>query len=143
MTELSHSATLVGLVQTTSSLPFVLFALPAGALADIVDRRRLLIRDPGRVGRCVGPARGSDLARHHEPAASAACSPSRSARSPQPRSRPGRPSFRTWYPRDELRSAIALKRAAVNVARAIGPAIAGLIDSRVVSAVFAATPSRS
>jgi Transmembrane secretion effector len=40
MTELSRSATLVGLVQTFSSLPFVLFVLPAGALADIVDRRR-------------------------------------------------------------------------------------------------------
>src|SRR5437867_3043776 len=43
MTELSRSATLVGLVQTSSSLPFVLFVLPAGALADIVDRRRLLL----------------------------------------------------------------------------------------------------
>ena len=43
MTELSRSATLVGLVQTSSALPFVLLGVPAGALADIVDRRRLLI----------------------------------------------------------------------------------------------------
>ena len=37
------AATLVGLVQTAAMLPTLLLALPAGALADIVDRRRLLI----------------------------------------------------------------------------------------------------
>ena len=30
-------------MQTATSLPFFLLALPAGALADIVDRRRLLL----------------------------------------------------------------------------------------------------
>ena len=34
---------LVALVETAGSLPVVLAALPAGALADIIDRRRLLI----------------------------------------------------------------------------------------------------
>lgn len=43
MTDLSHSATLVSLVQTALSLPFVLVSLPAGAMADIFDRRRLWI----------------------------------------------------------------------------------------------------
>lgn len=33
----------VALVQTAASLPMFLLALPSGALADIVDRRRLLI----------------------------------------------------------------------------------------------------
>ena len=37
------SPLLVSLVQTASSLPIVLLALPAGALADLVDRRRLLL----------------------------------------------------------------------------------------------------
>ena len=36
-----RSALLVSLVQTASSLPIVLLALPAGAWADSVDRRRL------------------------------------------------------------------------------------------------------
>src|SRR6201986_2795659 len=33
----------VALTQTASTLPFFLFALPAGALGDIVDRRRLVL----------------------------------------------------------------------------------------------------
>ena len=39
----SGSALLVGLVQTASTLPMVLLAAPAGVLADILDRRRLLV----------------------------------------------------------------------------------------------------
>ena len=38
-----NAPTLVGLVQTAAMLPTLALALPAGALADIVDRRRLLI----------------------------------------------------------------------------------------------------
>src|SRR5829696_10047485 len=34
---------LVSLVQTAASLPIVLLALPAGAWADVVDRRKLLL----------------------------------------------------------------------------------------------------
>ncbi|HEX8132515.1 MAG TPA: MFS transporter [Actinomycetes bacterium] len=40
---LSGSATLVALVQTAVSLPIVLLGLPAGAMADVLDRRRLLL----------------------------------------------------------------------------------------------------
>src|SRR6202162_4463383 len=43
MTSLSSSPSLVALVEAADSLPVMLLALPAGALADIVDRRRLLI----------------------------------------------------------------------------------------------------
>jgi MFS family permease len=39
----SGSPALVALVQTAVSLPIVLLALPAGAAADVVDRRRLLL----------------------------------------------------------------------------------------------------
>jgi MFS family permease len=41
MTSLSHSPTLVTLVQTATSLPFLVAALPAGVLGDMVDRRWL------------------------------------------------------------------------------------------------------
>src|SRR4029077_8388502 len=37
------SPLLVALLQTADSIPMFLLALPAGALADIVDRRRLLL----------------------------------------------------------------------------------------------------
>src|SRR5438132_4541923 len=43
MTSLSASPAMVALVEAADSLPVMLLALPAGALADIVDRRRLLI----------------------------------------------------------------------------------------------------
>ena len=43
MGDLTTSPTLVALVQTATLLPVFLLGLPAGALADIFDRRRLLI----------------------------------------------------------------------------------------------------
>src|SRR4029078_11856094 len=43
MTSLSSSPALVALVEAADSIPVMLLALPAGALADIVDRRRLLV----------------------------------------------------------------------------------------------------
>src|SRR3954447_19513165 len=38
-----NAATLVSLVQTAMMLPMLLFAVPAGVLADSLDRRRMLI----------------------------------------------------------------------------------------------------
>lgn len=43
MTELSGSGLMIALVQAATTLPVFVLALPAGALADIVDRRRLLL----------------------------------------------------------------------------------------------------
>jgi MFS family permease len=43
MTSLDANPLTVSLVQVATSLPMFLFALPAGALADIVDKRRFLI----------------------------------------------------------------------------------------------------
>src|SRR2546423_865594 len=47
MTSLSQSSVMVALVQTATSLPVFFLALPAGALADVVDRRRLLLLTQG------------------------------------------------------------------------------------------------
>lgn len=43
MTNLTTHPLMVSLVQVATTLPMFLLALPAGALADIVDKRRLLI----------------------------------------------------------------------------------------------------
>src|SRR3954464_10526097 len=43
MSSLTPSPLIVSLLLTAESFPFFVFGLPAGALADIVDRRRLLI----------------------------------------------------------------------------------------------------
>ena len=43
MATLTPSALMVALVQTASTAPALLFGLAAGALADIVDRRRIIL----------------------------------------------------------------------------------------------------
>src|SRR3982074_832453 len=43
MTSLSPEPLIVSMVQVATTLPMFLFALPAGALADIVDKRKFLI----------------------------------------------------------------------------------------------------
>src|SRR6266446_2323009 len=47
MISLAPSPLMVALIQTAASLPIFVLALPAGALADVVDRRRLLILSQG------------------------------------------------------------------------------------------------
>ena len=43
MTSLAPSPLIVSLVQVANSLPLFLLALPAGALADVIDKRRLIL----------------------------------------------------------------------------------------------------
>jgi len=47
MTQLTTSPFMVGLVQAAAAIPVFLVVLPAGALADIVDRRRILLFTQG------------------------------------------------------------------------------------------------
>lgn len=54
MGDLTTSPTLVALIQTASLLPVLLFGLLAGALADIVDRRLLLISTQAWMVTCAG-----------------------------------------------------------------------------------------
>jgi MFS family permease len=42
MNSLSHSTILLSLMSTAATLPFFLFILPAGALADLTDRKKML-----------------------------------------------------------------------------------------------------
>ena len=42
MTDLTHSATMVALIQTAASLPMALLSLVSGGLADVFDRRRVM-----------------------------------------------------------------------------------------------------
>src|SRR5207302_9383108 len=53
MTSLDSSPLVVSLVQVATTLPIFLFALPAGALTDSLDKRRFL---PWREGFLSGPS---------------------------------------------------------------------------------------
>lgn len=137
MTSLSPSPVMVALVQTATTLPVFLLALPAGALADIVDRRRYLITTQvfmATVAACLAIIALTGVVTpwllvvltFAMGMGTAMMMPAWAAIVPE------------LVPRTELPSAIALNSMGINVARAIGPAIAGVIVSMAGSgAVFA------
>lgn len=126
MLELTGSAFLVSLVTAFLLLPRLLLTLPAGALADVMDRRTLLVG-----GNLVGAAAVGTMALL---AAGDALGPvailvltlalgSGSA--------VAMPAFQTMVPdlvpRSLLPQAITLNSGAFNVARAVGPALGGVL----------------
>lgn len=126
MTGLDPDPFTVSLVQVAGSLPMFLFALPAGALADTIDRRRLLVAIQtltallvGGFGFMVwgGQVTPTSLLVFSFLAATAAAlnAPAWQAIVPQ------------LVPRDTLQPAVALNSVGFNVSRAVGPALAGVI----------------
>ena len=62
MTSIAQSADMVALVQASVALPIMLLSLVAGAMADNLDRRKVMLGAQTfmlrRLGRFVGCARG-------------------------------------------------------------------------------------
>jgi MFS family permease len=126
MTSLTPSPIMVALMQTATSLPAFLLALPAGALADVVDRRRLLLATQGWMLAAAAGLGLLTLVGAITPWAllaltfllglgAAMNNPAWQAITPDLVSRP------------ELPAAVALSGAGFNLARAVGPAVGGLI----------------
>jgi len=126
MATLTPSAFMVALVQTASTAPTLLFGLVAGALADIVDRRRIILITQIVLFTAALILGGATLAGITGPAALLALTfligagftfylPAQQA------------SVNELISREELPRAVALTAVAFNVARAIGPALAGAI----------------
>ncbi len=126
MTSLAPSPLMVALVQAATTSPVFLLALPAGALADIVDRRRYLIAT--QVWMMIVAAILGVLTLTGLTTAplllvftfalgmgTAMMMPAWGAVTPE------------LVPRAELHAAIGLNTIGMNVSRAIGPALAGLI----------------
>jgi MFS family permease len=124
MTSLSPSPFMVALVQTATTLPIFLFALPAGALADIVDRRRLLLIVQlvmtvltAALAVLVWAERADAVTLLVFTFLLGACAafvaPAWQAIVPK------------LVPREALQPAIALNSVGINISRAIGPALAG------------------
>jgi MFS family permease len=126
MTSLSPSPLLVSLVQAAESLPLFVLALPAGALADVLDRRRVLILS--QLWMCVaaagigvltllGLAHPSTLLLF---AALLGIGGALAA-----------PAFQSIVPElvppEDLTGAVGLNALAVNISRSIGPALGGLV----------------
>jgi predicted MFS family arabinose efflux permease/quinol monooxygenase YgiN len=126
MTSLTPSPVLVALVETAGSLPVVLVALPAGALADVVDRRRLLL--VMQMWMCVIAVAMGLLA------LMGLMTPSRLLLSTFLLGVGAAMSNPVWQaitpelvPSSDLPAAIALSSVGINIARAIGPALGGFI----------------
>ena len=132
-----HASLLVALVQTADTLPDVLFAYVGGVLADTFDRRWLLIVVQGCLFLTGLALTLLTLAGQMPPAllltltfvlgaGSAFTVPAYQALIPD------------LIPRSELSSASAPSSININLARAIGPAIAGVLIAQAgVGAVFA------
>jgi MFS family permease len=126
MTTLSPSPLTVSLVQAATILPFFLLALPAGAIADIVDRRIFLIGTQVWTMAAAGVLAAMTIAGLTTPTSlliltfaigigSAMTGPAWGAIVPE------------LVPREDLVQAIALNGVGFNIARALGPAIAGFL----------------
>src|SRR3954467_15815559 len=129
MTELSASSFMVALVQAATNLPFFVLAVPAGALADIVDRRRLLLVAQGWMLLVAAALAAATYAGLMTPwlllaltfllgLGSALNAPAWQATTPE------------LVPREEVPAAVALGGVSMNVARAVGPAAGGLVVAR-------------
>lgn len=119
---------LVPLVQTATTLPVMLLALPAGVLADLIDRRRLLIATQGAMAAGVGLLASLTGFGLTTPAVlltllfAIGCGQALVApawQSIQP----------DLVPPQQIPAAAALGSMSINLARAIGPAIAGVLVS--------------
>src|ERR1017187_1951735 len=130
MTRMTTNPLMIGLVQAAAALPVFLVILPAGALADMVDRRRFLLLTQGwmvlasgtlgimTLTSCVGPwvlllftfllGLGAVM---NDPAWQAI--------TPE------------LVPARQHASAVALNSAGFNVARAVGPALGGVLVAAV------------
>ena len=126
MVSLTTSPMLVALVETAGSLPIVLLALPAGALADVVDRRRLLLITQSWMlvsAAVMGVLTFTGmvtpwlllLLTFTLGLGTAMNGPAFQAILPE------------LVPRHEIPAAVTLVSVAVNVSRAVGPALGGLL----------------
>ena len=122
----SDSPTLLALVQTANSVPAVMLALVMGSMADIVDRRRFAIASQSWMLISVAALAALTLTDVITPGLALGLTFALGA---------GMATTFVIYqaltqdfvPRSELLAAVALNGVAINLARAIGPALAGLI----------------
>jgi predicted MFS family arabinose efflux permease len=136
MTMLAPSPQMVSLVATAAMLPMVLLALPAGALADTVDRRVLMLVSQ-IIGACAAALLAAlSFAGHITPIGLLALTSlvGVSVALHQPA---WQASIGDLVPRPHVPAAVSLNVLAFNTARSIGPAIGGaLIAATNPSATF-------
>jgi MFS family permease/quinol monooxygenase YgiN len=126
MTDLSPSPVLIALMQAASSLPFFLLALPAGAIADVVDRRKMLLLTQGWMLLIATLLGVLTLANITNPWLLLILTFALSLGSAM-----NMPVWQAVTPelvtKEELPQAVTLSGIVINLSRSIGPALAGII----------------
>ncbi|MFD6159217.1 MFS transporter [Nocardia sp. NPDC060256] len=123
-----NAAVLVSFVQTAITLPVMLLAIPSGVIADLVDRRRLLLGAQSTMAVLAAVLAVSTATGHTTPSVllillfligcgQALTGPAWQAIQPE------------LVPREQIPSAAALGSMSINIGRAVGPAIAGVLVS--------------
>ncbi|WP_019927631.1 MFS transporter [Nocardia sp. BMG111209] len=123
-----HAAVLVSLVQAATTLPVMLLVVPSGVLADLLDRRRLLLVAQTAMAALAVVLTVVTAVGHTTPTVllsllfllgcgQALVSPSWQAIQPE------------LVPRTQIPAAASLSSMNINSARAIGPALAGVLVS--------------
>ncbi|WP_226341114.1 MFS transporter [Gemmobacter serpentinus] len=126
MTELTAQHEMIALVQASTTLPIMLLAIPAGAIADLFNRRRVMLFSQGFmavVSGLLAVASWQDVLGPWTLLAftfllglgTALNIPSWQA------------SVRDLVPREDLPKAVALNSMSFNLMRSVGPAIGGLL----------------
>src|SRR6266436_5089551 len=126
MTVIDGSPLMVGLVQAAVALPVFLVILPAGALADLVDRRRFLLITQGWMVLAAGTLGVLTLLHMVGPwtllgftfllgLGAVMNDPAWQAITPE------------LVPPEQHAAAVAMNSAGFNVARAVGPALGGMV----------------
>ncbi len=126
MTTLTSDPLLIAAIQLATSLPIFIFALPAGALADIIDRRRYLLTVQAMMLITTTLLATCALLGILSPwmllaftfvlgCGAAFNAPAWQAITPE------------LVPAEQLGNAIALNSLGINISRAIGPALGGLL----------------
>ncbi|UZE49836.1 MFS transporter [Rhodopseudomonas sp. P2A-2r] len=126
VTDLSASPAAVSMIQAAATLPIFLFAIPAGVLSDILDRRRFLIG----IQLLLAAVSATLMVLSHSGLltvslligltfvggiGAAMAGPSWQAIVPE------------LVPKRDLKSAVALNSLGINIARSIGPAAGGIL----------------
>ncbi|MEV4124963.1 MFS transporter [Nocardia sp. NPDC049707] len=123
-----NAATLVAFVQTATTLPVMLLSIPSGVLADLLDRRRLLLGAQSAMAVLAAVLAVSTATGHTTPGVLLTllfllgCGQALTA-----------PAWQAIQPelvaREEIPSAAALGSMNINIGRSVGPAIAGVLVS--------------
>jgi MFS family permease len=130
MTTLTSSSLYIALIQTASALPFFLLALPAGSLGDIFDRRKLILGTETWMLAIATVLTVVTFAGTMTPwlllVLTLALSLGDAIEAPT-----WRAIFPELVKKDDLTPALALNGIEFNLARAVGPGLAGLIIAAV------------